>query len=296
MEQKKYTSISRMGHKSTIGMFEVGDSIVITEKIDCSNASFTLDENGELQVFSRNVQLDESNNLNGFFQWVHENIKIDEIIPDYIYFGEWLGTPHKVSYLGYEKQFFLFDVYSKSDSIYLPFRAVKSEARWVGLNLVPVFYEGEFVSFEHLESYVGKTALNGKIGELSSGEGIVVKNYDKQGFAKMVTEAFREVHGGAKAYKKPTELGVEGIFVSQTVTPARVEKQFLKLIDEQVLAPDVQIEDMGIILKNLVPAVEADIIKEERDMLPEEYDGKSIRKSVSKRVPPIIKSILAERA
>ena len=296
MEQKKYTSISRMGHKSTRGMFEVGDNIVITEKIDCSNASFTLDEQGELQVFSRNVLLDESNNLNGFYQWVHENINPIQLEPEYIYFGEWLGTPHKVRYEGYEKQFFLFDVWDKEFTRYMPFSVVEFEAYCLELNLVPVFYKGEFISFEHLESFVGQTALGGKIGELESGEGIVVKNYTNQGFAKMVTEAFREVHGGSKAYKKPTELGVEGIFASQTVTPARVEKIFYKLIDEQVLAPDVELEDMGTILKNLVPAVEVDILKEEREMLPEDYDPKALRKSVSKRVPPMTKKVLLERA
>ncbi|WP_407708507.1 RNA ligase family protein [Bacillus altitudinis] len=235
MEQKKYTSIKRMGHSDTRGMFQQGDFIIITEKIDCSNASFTLDEKGELQAFSRNVQLDEQNNLNGFYQWVHENINPNDLASEYIYFGEWLGTPHKVHYPQYEKQFFLFDVWDKEFNRYVPFWEVGWEATHLQLNLVPVFYDGAFISYEHIESFVGKTALGGKIGDVKSGEGIVVKNYKNQGFAKMVCEAFREVHGGAKAYKKPTELGAEAVFASRTVTPARVLKTYFKLIDEQVL-------------------------------------------------------------
>lgn len=295
MEQKRYTSIKRMGHRDTIGMFEQGDQIVVTEKIDCSNASFTLDEQGDLQVFSRNVLLDDSNSLNGFYQWVHENIETKHLMANHVYFGEWLGNPHKVQYAGHEKQFFLFDVYSNNVELYLPFTLVEDEARILKINLVPVFYRGEFISFEHLEGFVGMTALGGKIGDHDSGEGIVVKNFSNQGFAKMVTDVFLEVHRGAKAYKKPTELGAEAIFVAETVTPARVEKIYYKLQDEAILAPDLQIEDMGNILKILVPAVEADILKEEAEMLPDGYDAKTLRKAVSKKVPNYIRKVI-ERA
>ncbi|MGE6629631.1 RNA ligase family protein [Bacillus sp. NPDC077027] len=296
MEQKKYISIKRMGHSDTRGMFQQGDFIIITEKIDCSNASFSLDEKGALQAFSRNVQLDEQNNLNGFYQWVHENINPNDLASEYIYFGEWLGTPHKVHYPQHEKQFFLFDVWDKVEKEYITFWEVKWEAKHLQVNIVPVFYGGEFISYEHIESFVGLTALGGKIGEIESGEGIVVKNYRNQGFAKLVCEAFREVHGGAKEYKKPTELGAEAVFVSRTVTPARVLKTYFKLIDEQVLPNNLELEDMGMILKELVPAVQADILKEERELLPEFYDEKAVRKSVSKRVPQYIKEHLLGRA
>lgn len=294
MEQIKYRSISRMGHRSTVGMFEVGDEIVITEKIDASNASFTLD-NGVVKVFSRNLELDETNNLNGFYQWVQENINPKELVKEFIYFGEWLGNPHKVRYEGHEKSFFLFDVYDKQLEKYIPFHHVVWEAKRMKLNRVPVLYDGSFISFEHLESHVGKTELGGMIGTQSTGEGIVVKNYSKQGFAKMVTEAFREVHRGAKEYKKPVELGAEALFARETVTPARIEKMMFKLKDEQVLAPDLEIEDMGNILKVIIPALIEDIVKEEGDQLPEGYDSKILSKAVSRVVPPVVRVMLTER-
>ena len=40
MEQKKYQDITRLGHKSTIGVLGEGDNIVIQEKLDGANASF----------------------------------------------------------------------------------------------------------------------------------------------------------------------------------------------------------------------------------------------------------------
>ncbi|WP_146876831.1 RNA ligase family protein [Bacillus subtilis] len=301
MEQKKYTSVIRMGHRLTLDVFKEGDNIVVTEKIDSANASFTLDEKGELKAYSRNTELGEGNTLNGFLQWVHENIDPAILVPDLIYFGEWTGNPHKVRYEGHEKQFFLFDVYSKKLGRYLPFSVARAEANYIGLTLVPVFYEGEYKGYEHLESLVGKTALGGKLGDIETGEGIVVKNYDhfnhegKQVFVKMVTDAFREVKN-QKPPRNPAEIGVECMFIRSTVTPARVEKIFLKMMDEGVLEQDVAIEDMGKILKAVTPAVIADVLKEERDSLPEEYSDKALSKSAGKVVPQIIKDILKERA
>ena len=39
-EMKKYMDVVRLGHKTTEGVLNVGDKIVIQEKIDGANASF----------------------------------------------------------------------------------------------------------------------------------------------------------------------------------------------------------------------------------------------------------------
>lgn len=48
MEQKKYHSIIRYGHKSTQDVLNKGDKIIIQEKIDGANASFAVID-GELK-------------------------------------------------------------------------------------------------------------------------------------------------------------------------------------------------------------------------------------------------------
>jgi hypothetical protein len=52
---------------------------------------------------------------------------------------------------------------------------------------------------------------------------------------------------------------------------------------------------MGVILKNMNPRIKEDILKEEADMLPPEYDEKQLSKAVSRVVVNKVKKILAER-
>lgn len=56
MEQRKYTSIVRMGHRDTVGVVKEGDYITVYEKLDGANASFSLSVDGEVLAFSRNTQ------------------------------------------------------------------------------------------------------------------------------------------------------------------------------------------------------------------------------------------------
>ncbi|MFE4571413.1 RNA ligase family protein [Paenibacillus chitinolyticus] len=74
------------------------------------------------------------------------------------------------------KTFNLFDIYNELTQEYVDYYTVKSEAESIGLTDVPVFYEGKYRSFEHIETIVGKSKLGGKLGDLNTEEVIVVKN------------------------------------------------------------------------------------------------------------------------
>ena len=210
IEIKNYMDVVRLGYKSTTGVLNVGDNIVIQEKIDGAIASFRSSNNSmKVEAFSRNTKLDEFNNLGGFFQWVQDYIDPSNLQKNYIYFGEWTN-PHKIKYNPeYTKTFFLFDIYNEQTQEYVDYNVVKSEAESIKLTVVPVFYEVKYRSFEHLETFVGKSKLGGKLGDLNTGEGIVVKNmkykdgFGSQRFVKMVTDSFREVQK-QKAPKDPS--------------------------------------------------------------------------------------------
>lgn len=301
MEQKKYTDVVRLGHQSTEGVLKLGDRIIIQEKLDGANASFRLDhETNCLRAFSRNLELNEEENLHGFFEWAQQLPK-DELMAGAVYFGEWLNT-HKVKYPGYEKHFFLFDIYDTTACEYVDFSIVASEARRLGLQIVPVFYEGEYQGEEHLKSFVGKTALGGRLREEEVGEGIVVKNADyrdrfgRQMFVKLVTDVFSEVNR-QKTQKDPNQpKSPEVVFAERFVTMARVEKFLYKLIDEGILEEQFGTKDMGVILKNLNIRIHEDLLKEEADELPDGYEEKELRKAVSKVVPLLVKELLTEKA
>ncbi|UGO51272.1 RNA ligase [Bacillus phage vB_BanS_Skywalker] len=301
MEQKKYQDITRLGHKTTIGVLTEGDWIVIQEKLDGANASFRKGKDGEILTFSRNTPLTGEDGLGGFRRWALETLDPDLLLPNIVYFGEWLN-PHKVKYPEYQKQFFLYDLYDTNTGLYLDFNRVKDAHRMLGLNLIPVLYEGEYKDFDHLMSFVGQTKLGGRLGDIETGEGIVVKNvgfvdrHGNQKFVKLVTDKFREVQS-QKAPKDPKmEATQEQLFVNATMTEARVEKMLYKLADEGIIdeAP-FQIEDMGVILRNMGTRIFDDIMKEESDMLPADYDENQVRKAVGRNIAQIVKKIIAKQ-
>lgn len=298
MEQKKYHSIVRYGHKSTQEVLNKGDQIIIQEKIDGANASFAVID-GELKCWSRNKELSMNNTLEGFYVWVKENINVDKLLEGVIYFGEWTAQ-HKVVYEGYTKQFFLYDIFNLHLEEYVSFPMVRDEAKRLGLQLIPVFFEGEFESFDQLMSYVGHTELNGKLGGEPCGEGIVVKNmeyrdrFGKQMFVKLVVDKFAEVQK-QKAPKDPKKkFSEEELKVRECVTAPRVEKQLFTMIEEGLLERNFGIEEMGKILKHINPLVAEDILKEEMGDFPHVTVGE-IQRMISRVLPFIVKEIIKEK-
>lgn len=292
-EQKKYHSIVRHGKRGTHETVEAGAKIVIQEKLDGANASFTKD-NGIIRVFSRNQELDQHNTLRGFYNWVMENIEPEGLLPNMVYFGEWL-VHHKIDY-GEEnmKQFYLFDVYNEMTGEYSDFDDVEGEAEALGVKLIPVHYIGEAKDFDHLNSFVGKSLLNPEV----NAEGVVVKNFEykarggNQVFTKLVSKEFAE-KVMQKLPKAPMPPSQERIFVDTFLTEARVEKIMHKLVDEGIV-DELAIENMGVIIKNTGNRVFQDMIDEEMDELPVEFDEKSIRQAIGKVLPMYIKSVLSK--
>ena len=106
--------VVRHGKTFTQSTLVGNPQIVIQEKLDGANASFKRDGDKVL-CFSRNTQLDEHNTLRGFYNWVQENIKAEDLVEDGTYFGEWL-VKHKLSYGENENKFYLFDIYDEDKS------------------------------------------------------------------------------------------------------------------------------------------------------------------------------------
>jgi ATP-dependent RNA circularization protein (DNA/RNA ligase family) len=282
---KKYMDIVRHGKSGTHLTIEGNPIITITEKIDGANASFKREGNKVL-AFSRNTQLDEENNLRGFYQWVQQNIIPEALVEDSIYYGEWTAK-HKLDYGTNHNKFYLFDIYSEETERYIPFNLVKAQSKKLNINLVPVFYEGQFQSLEHIQSFVGKSHL----GEI--GEGVVVKNvnyenkYGHQQFTKFVSDSFAEMTKVKKQVINTSDPLTD--FVNSTVNKARVSKIIHKLVDEGLLQEDYAIEDMGSILKNAGTKVFEDVVKEELDEL-----LKTVKSKIGKKLPLIVKEVLAE--
>ena len=294
---KEYTDVVRLGHASTEGYFKVGDYITITEKIDGANASFMRNEIDGLNTFSRTTRVDEKETLRGFFGWANENIDPTRLIPHYRYFGEWL-VGHKVQYhTNMYQNFFMFSIFDEIEQKYLPDAWVREEANRLSILNVPLLYAGPYISYEHLLGFVGQSYM-----AENHGEGIVIKNHDyldkwgHQLFVKLVHADFQETTK-VKVVKDPNApLTPEQEFAEFTVTPARVEKLLLKMVDADLIPEHFGIEEMGLILRTIGLDVLDDIVKEEAGTyLPVGFDYKAIKKAVGQKVPSIVKAIIASR-
>lgn len=301
MDRKSYMDIQRMSAKNFAG-FRKGDHIVVQEKIDGANFSIAYDcERDTVAAFSRNKELSSSETLRGAYGWsqnLDKDLVRDVLGNNLVLFGEWLVS-HTVVYPQerYGNAYF-YDVWDKQSNEYLCQDDVKEIVSRLSLTYVPVFYEGEFIDWGHICSFVGKTDLGGEYGE-----GVVVKNMttlnnecgDNKFYLKVVGEKFME----RKPVKK--NVSVEDIskreeaasLVESVVTRARVEKILHKMVDEGIIDQDWDQRDMQVIAKNLCKRVYEDCVKEECDIV--NSIGDAFGRLVSKYSMKIARDILQER-
>lgn len=299
-EIKKYTDIVRYGKSNTQDVIKIGDKISITEKIDGANASFTRDlenPNG-VSCYSRRLVLSEDNTLRGFYDWVNKHIIPikEKLNPNYRYIGEWLVS-HKIQYKEDKYcNFYMFSIWDENKEQYLSDDIVISEAKRLGLQTVEYFYIGDFISYEHMQSFVGKSNIT---KEQDKGEGIVVKNvdyfdrYGKQVFVKLVSERFAEIQK-QKLPKNPNQYDGKNAIIKSVLTKPRVDKLMHKLVDEGFITrEDFIIENIGKLLKLLGDRVVEDMLKEEGEIL-KNIEEKLLKRHIGKILPLILKEVLKD--
>ena len=288
---KHYMDIERLKEKYR-DVFHKGEMVVIQEKIDGANASFTtqVSDNGEIEViaFSRKQQLSEDNTLRGFYEWTRNfpYRLLNEITENgrYIIFGEWL-VKHTVKYpeSAYNK-FYMFDVWDTFAECYLSCTSVlhiydQLKALLFGyetdIYFVPMLYKGEFESFDKCAELVGTTM----VGAEPCGEGIVIKSQDRlldkadserPIYIKIVDSRFSET----KMHKQKVpvdpataeKMKTDAELVASIVTERRVSKILEKMVDEGQLRPDWDEKDLGFIAKSACKLVYDDCLKEEPEI------------------------------
>lgn len=110
--------------------------VVVTEKIDGTNAAVIVGEDGELLgVQSRKRLITPDDDNYGFAAWAYENAKtlVSDLGPGYHY-GEWWGRGVNRAYGMEDRRFSLFNTPRWQDA----------EFGTPNLDTVPVLYDGEF--------------------------------------------------------------------------------------------------------------------------------------------------------
>jgi hypothetical protein len=146
---------------------------VITEKIDGTNAQVLIpDDDGPMQVGSRNRWITPDNDNYGFARWAFDHeAELRRLLGPGRHFGEWWGSGIQRRYGLTEKRFSLFNV-----------------GRWVDLgppvvehdppvccSIVPVLYRGEF-SDSAVQECLDRLRRDGSVASpgFMDPEGIVV--------------------------------------------------------------------------------------------------------------------------
>ena len=272
--------------KSNALGFQPGDHILIQEKVDGSNASICLGEDGELHFFSRTKELTSPGGLRGFFD-LGRTLSLNPVFlaaflahPDWVVFGEWDLCCNKIKDYSpeHQKKWIIYDIFDKKQGRWQPFEVTKAFfaeiASCEGIELIHALYDGPFLSWDHCQNFLHQNTYG------PTQEGIVVKNQDRMYdedsrecfYLKIVNEVYLETKHKAHSAPSPEELNekerVETLTAS-IVTERRVEKAIERLRDAGALPDALTPKDMGLVAKLLPKAVYDDCLKEEAQLVKE---------------------------
>jgi hypothetical protein len=275
----------------------VGD-VIIQEKVDGSQFSFGINEDGELVCRSKGQQQDLYAPDKMFQNGVDfvRSLKLSAD-PDTYFYGEYLQKP-KHNVLKYSRipnnHIVLFDIFHKGK--FMNRIDLLESAKSLGLEVVPELYKGELdrtrmqdahggtssPAADHLKRIISTTEsfLGGE-----TVEGVVIKNYDQKImlggtiyplFTKYVRESFKERHDTEWKIKKP-RASLED-YVKGFCSEPRWQKAF------QYLRDNGQLEMQARDIPKLIKRVQEDITEEEeaniRETLYNKFIGEIMRNSI----------------
>lgn len=238
MEFIRYKSLKRLG-TTEVEDITIGE-IYVFPKIDGTNSSIYLGEDGEVKAGSRNRELSLDKDNANFYSWVKDQKNIRDYLikyPNHILYGEWL-VPHSLKTYRDNawNNFYIFDVLEISTyGKYLHYEEYKSLLEEFNLEYIPPICVIDNPSEEQLYYQLENNNYLVKDGQ-GNGEGIVIKNYNylnrygRIEFAKIVTSEFKAKH--TRTMGPPNKSGknlVEKLIAEEFVTSALVLKTYSKI-------------------------------------------------------------------
>lgn len=152
IEFQKFPSIPRLSRE-----------IIITEKIDGTNASIVITEDVQFLTGSRTRFITPENDNAGFSRWAHQHKEELMELGVGTHYGEWWGQGIQCGYGLKEKRFSLFNVHRWAES------------RPSCCHVVPTLYKGDFDTAK-IQEVLDNLALNGSIAApgFMNPEGIII--------------------------------------------------------------------------------------------------------------------------
>ena len=286
-----YPSIYALGHKAIQGIFDT--EVLIEEKVDGSQFSFGVVD-GELSCRSKgkDIVLDAPEKMFGKAIEVVKSLPLRE---GWVYRGEYLQSPkhNTLSYSRTPKNFIiLFDINTGLEE-YMSYIEKREEAERLGLECVPIMFQGKVDNFEEFKSFLEKESVLG--GSLV--EGVVVKNYSlftqekKVAMGKYVSESFKETHQGEWKRTNPNNRDLETILIEEYRTPARWQKAVQHLKEKELISGSPK--DIGVLMKEVSEDVRKECEEEIKEKLFKHFWPK-ISRGVTRNLPEWYKEELAK--
>lgn len=292
-----YPSIYNLGHRYIENLLTL--PVIVEEKVDGSQFSFGLDDQGELHIRSKGAKmhLDAPEKM---FQRAADTVK--ELKPvltaGWTYRCEYLAKP-KHNSLSYsripDKHLVIFDI-NTAEASYLPYASKQAEANRIGLECVPLLFDGHLDSIEAFQQFLDHESFLG--GQRI--EGVVVKPRDYNLFGvdkkvlmgKFVSEHFREVHAKEWKGSNVTQGDILIKLGEMYSTPARWDKAVIHLREKGLIEDSPR--DIGPLLKEIA----ADILADSQDDIKQklfEWAWDSIRRRSTYGFPEWYKEQLLKR-
>lgn len=265
-----YSSIFNMGHRVIKDLLTV--TVNVEEKVDGSQFSFMLDDEGELHIRSKGatMYIDAPEKM---FNKAVESVKArkDLLHVGWTYRGEFLAKP-KHNALTYSRvpvdNIILFDI-NVGEQAFLTYQERLREGQRLGLEVVPVFYSGTVESLEFFRSLLDTESVLGgqKI------EGVVVKPSDYNLFGpdkkvlmgKFVSEHFKEVHKQTWGESNPAGKDIIQKLGEMYRSPARWQKAVIHLAEKGLIQDSPK--DIGLLIKEIPGDILSDSKEDIKDAL-----------------------------
>lgn len=230
MQFERYQHIEQLGRDAVDGI--LNGTVYIFDKLDGSNVSVYLNDDGKIEVASRNKILTPDDDLHGVCKYVLSQTKFEKLLKTYPtlrLFGEWL-TPHIVRNYKDDawKKLYIFDVIEGEQ--YFTYEEYTLLLLKFDIDFIPKIAKLENPTEEEVRQYQDKCKFLTAEGY---GEGIVIKNYDfvnKYGrttWAKVV----RPVAKAVIKLKPPINSNnIESDIVEKFLTPELIQKEQAKIV------------------------------------------------------------------
>lgn len=268
MELRSYGKIYNLGHRAVDDLFN--GPVLIEEKVDGSQFSFMVTEEGELVCRSKAAGLSTEYPMDLFKNSVNHLLSVkDKIPPNVIFRGEAFKSK-KHNAINYDRcpvgHIALFDADEGNQHYVETHEQKKYYADLMGIEVVPTLFAGTVSNVEELKKLLETTSFLGG----ATVEGIVIKNYalfDHDGktlMGKWVGEKFKEINQRNWKQTNRTGSDIKEQIAEKFCTKARWDKAIIHLREQGLITDEPR--DIGLLIPEIIKDLEeecAEQIKED---------------------------------